>query len=209
MVSFSKKLSVKRGKKKRKINIDKTKRQKKKNNDKRNKKLSIWYHCLYFCGSYPIPSPESLSAPSLINRSYRHVSSPSGFFPTTLPKPQSSCKSRGTFSFSVRTCPLSTMHHSQSLPLWDTFFSCVPTQYTPPTSLSVLFLDSFHWLLIFCSTYKCQSTQVLSWLAFSSLPTHSPYMIASSPMVLGAISKQMTPKFVSLMMTSACKPQLL
>ena len=57
MVSFSKKLSVKRGKKKRKINIDKTKRQKKKNQWQKKQKAQylIPLPLLLWILSYSLP----------------------------------------------------------------------------------------------------------------------------------------------------------
>lgn len=80
------------------------------------------------------------------------------FVPIALLKLQSPWfKPSGTFSFSVVflgvflravfilcfDLPLSATHHSQSLPLGNTFF-CFLTLCTPPTSLAILFLDSFH-----------------------------------------------------------------
>lgn len=147
-------------------------------------------------------SLKSPIAPFLINHSHRHVTLLSVIFPTLL-KLQSPClKSTGAFSFSVFTC-LSvlfiTANHSHFEILSSVFWHLA------------LFLPQWLFCLGFFSLtshsaqpINIRGPRVLSWVHFSSLPTHSPSGISSSLMVFGAICK-MTPKFVFLTMTSPCK----
>lgn len=145
---------------------------------------------------------ESPIAPSLINHFHCHVALLSVFCPTTLLKLQSPCfTSNDTFSFSFYL-PLTAIHHNHS---HFEILSSVFWHHALPLPHWLFFLGFFSLTSHSAQPINIKVPRVLSWVHFSSLPTHSSYVVSSSLMVFVAIYKQMTPKFVFLTMTSTRK----